>query len=150
MITRAQKGISKSKQFPNYVSHLSVKHSISPSNRSLLTTVVEPKTFKSAIKDHKWQVSMKDEYTSFRNNGTWVYMAPAPHMNTLGPKWVYKVKKKADGTIDRFKSRLVAKVYDQQDGIDCNETFSHVVKCTTVRVVLCMALTYNWHVRQLH
>ncbi|XP_026426173.1 uncharacterized protein LOC113322319 [Papaver somniferum] len=92
---------------------------------------------------------MKDEYTALRDNDTWDYVAPEPHMNVLGSKWVYKVKQKVDGTIDRLKSRLVAKGYDQQDGIYFNETFSPVVKCTTVRVVLCMAITYNWQIRQL-
>lgn len=70
-------------------------------------------------------------------------MPPEPHMNILGCKWVYKIKHKSDGIIDKFKSRLVVKGCNQQDGVDFSETFSPVVKCTTVRVVLCMALNHN-------
>ncbi|XP_026437262.1 uncharacterized protein LOC113335424, partial [Papaver somniferum] len=143
MVTRAQKGISKPKLFPDHVAHVSVKYPIPSTFLSLLTTVSEQKTFKQAMSIPAWQVSMKDEYVALRNNETWDYVAPEPHMNILGSKWVYKVKQKSDGIIDRLKSRLVAKGYDQQDDIDYNETFSPLVKSTTVRVVLCIAITYN-------
>jgi hypothetical protein len=62
---------------------------------------------------------------------------------------VYKVKRKADGTVDRFKARLVAKGYKQRYGIDYLETYSHVVKPAVVRIILSLAVSQGWSLRQI-
>uniref|UniRef100_A0A2N9IBB1 Integrase catalytic domain-containing protein n=1 Tax=Fagus sylvatica TaxID=28930 RepID=A0A2N9IBB1_FAGSY len=69
--------------------------------------------------------------------------------NVVGCKWVYKLKTHSDGTIARYKARLVAKGFHQQHGIDFNETFSPVIKPPTVRLVLSLAVSLNWPLRQL-
>lgn len=61
----------------------------------------------------------------------------------LGCKWLYKVKHNSDGSTESFKAKLVPKEYNQQDGIDYIETFSHVVKMVTIRIVLALASIYN-------
>jgi hypothetical protein len=62
---------------------------------------------------------------------------------------VYKVKRKADSTVDRFKARLVAKGYKQRYGIDYLETYSHVVKPAAVRIILSLAVSQGWSLRQI-
>jgi histone deacetylase 1/2 len=64
-------------------------------------------------------------------------------------KWVYKIKRRSDGTIDRYKARLVAKGFKQRYDIDYEDTFSLVVKAATIRLVLSLAVSKNWCLRQL-
>jgi hypothetical protein len=63
--------------------------------------------------------------------------------------WVFKVKRKADGTLDKYKARLVAKGYKQRYGIDYEDTFSLVVKAATIRIVLSIVVSQVWYLRQL-
>ena len=63
-------------------------------------------------------------------------------------KWVFKVKRKSDGSIDRYKARLVAKGFKQRYGIDYEDTLSPVVKAATTRLILSVAVSRNWCIRQ--
>jgi hypothetical protein len=92
---------------------------------------------------------MNDEYQALLDNQTWTLCPRPPNRNIIKSKWVYKLKQKPDGTIDKYKARLVAKGFQQRDGIDYHETFSPVIKPATVRLILALALNFNWPLKQL-
>lgn len=80
---------------------------------------------------------------------TWRLVPLDPSYNVVGCKWVFRIKRELDGSIDRYKARLVAKGIHQRLGIDFQETFSSIVKPTSVRVVLSLAATRGWSLDQL-
>jgi histone deacetylase 1/2 len=92
---------------------------------------------------------MDKEYSALMKNKTWHLVPPNRSMNIVDCKWVYKVKRNAYGTLERYKARLVAKGFKQQYGIDYEETFNPVVKAATIRLVLSIAVAKGWSLRQL-
>lgn len=70
-------------------------------------------------------------------------------MNLVGYKWMYHIKDKSGGFVVHYKSRLVAQGFYQQSSIDYHETFSPVVWPTTVRIVISLAVSFAWPIRQL-
>ena len=127
--------------------------------KALLTTVqesgivdlstVEFATYKYAWKCKVWVDAMKEELDALHTQSTWSLVPLPAQKNLVGYKWVFKIKKNVDGSIGRYKARLVAKGFNQEEGIDYGETFSPVVKSTTVRLVLAMAAHFGWNLRQL-
>ncbi|KAI5316320.1 hypothetical protein L3X38_036027 [Prunus dulcis] len=92
---------------------------------------------------------MRDEYDALMRNHTWSLVPATSCMNIVGCKWVFKVKRKADGSIDRYKARPVTKGFNQKEGFDYEETFSPVVKPATIHTILSLAVSYNWSLQQL-
>ncbi|RVW59875.1 Retrovirus-related Pol polyprotein from transposon RE1 [Vitis vinifera] len=84
MVTRAKNGISKKKVY--FSSHIS-----------------EPTTFTQAVKDSNWVLAMEKEFSALQRNNTWHLVPPPSNGNIIGCKWVYKLKYKPDGTVDRYK-----------------------------------------------
>ncbi|GJU79074.1 retrotransposon protein, putative, ty1-copia subclass [Tanacetum coccineum] len=89
------------------------------------------------------------EYDALMKNRTWSLVPRDSNTNVVDGKWVYRLKRDKNGVITRYKARFVAKGFRQQPGIDFHETFSPVVKSTTIRAVLSLAVTNDWPLRQL-
>jgi len=81
-------------------------------------------------------------------NQTWFLVLTSSQMNIIGCKWVFKVKRKANRSVDRY-ARLVAKGFNQHEGFDYVETFSPVVKPATICTILSLAVSSNWSLQQL-
>ncbi|XP_073352573.1 retrovirus-related Pol polyprotein from transposon RE1 isoform X1 [Aegilops tauschii subsp. strangulata] len=92
---------------------------------------------------------MNEEFVALQKNKTWHLVPPQQGKNLIDCKWVFRIKRKSDGTIDRYKARLVAKGFKQRYGIDYEDTFSPVVKAATIRLVLSIAVSRGWSLRQL-
>ena len=92
---------------------------------------------------------MDEEFSTLQRQNTWSLVLATPGINLVGCKWVYKLKLHSDGSIARYKACLVAKSFHQQPGIDYTETFSPVVKPATVRLILTIAVSFRWSLRQL-
>ncbi|GJU18280.1 putative RNA-directed DNA polymerase [Tanacetum coccineum] len=114
-----------------------------------LNKTIEPNTFNEACTNKDWIAAMNTKIEALHKNNTWEVTNLPPGRKLIGCKWVYKIKYKSNGEIDRYKARLVAKGYNQREGIDFDETFSPVVKITTVRCLINMAINNNWPLFQL-
>ncbi|KAJ8900220.1 hypothetical protein K2173_024860 [Erythroxylum novogranatense] len=135
MNTRAQNNIFKPK--------------IYTTSKYPLPRTEEPCTIAEALRLPQWRASATDEFNALVRNNTWDIVPASEAQNVVGCKWLFRIKQKSDGSIDKYKSRLVAKGFSQAPGIDYKETFSPVVKHSTIKVVLTIALANRWSLHQM-
>ena len=112
----------------------------------------DPKTFKQAMmleSTEHWKKAMIKEFSALTQHETWELVDLPSGANLVGCKWVYKTKRKANGEIDRYKARLVAQGYSQEEGIDYNEVFAPVAKYKSIRTVLAIANQLDLEVHQM-
>ncbi|GKV48486.1 hypothetical protein SLEP1_g55297 [Rubroshorea leprosula] len=110
---------------------------------------VEPTCVSQALKDHQWRQAMSEEFNALVSQGTWDLVPLAPNQNVIGCKWVFKLKRGKDGRVERYKARLVAKGFRQQPRTDYTQTFSLVIKLTTIRAILSIVVSKGWKIHQL-
>ena len=92
---------------------------------------------------------MEEEYAALLANQTWDLVPRPSGCNVVTGKWIWTHKRRADGTLERYKARWVFRRFTQRSGMDYDEIFSPVVKPATVRTVLSLALSRSWPVHQL-
>jgi Reverse transcriptase (RNA-dependent DNA polymerase) len=133
MMTRTRDNTRKARVFPDHVAHLANTY-----------LHIEPKTFNQAKSHSHWMEAMSTKYNTLITNNTWTLVPFNADYNVVGCKCVYKIKRLANGSIERYKARLVAKGFHQEEGIDFFETFSPVVRPTTIRLVLTTLFANDW------
>ncbi|KAA0031718.1 Beta-galactosidase [Cucumis melo var. makuwa] len=126
----------------NYVSYENLSPQFRAFTASLDSTRI-PKNIHIALECPEWKNAVMKEMKALEKNNTWEIGALPKGHKHVGCKWVFTLKYKADGTLDRHKARLVAKGFTQTYGVDYSETFSPVVKLNTVRV-LSLAVNKDW------
>jgi hypothetical protein len=112
-----------------------------------------PKTVAEALASpyrKKWMDAMDSEYGSLLANETWTAVSLPPGRKPIKCKWIFALKTKPDGSIERFKDRLVAKGCSQQPGVDFKETFSPTVKYDSIRIILAIVAAQDLHMKQFN
>ena len=92
---------------------------------------------------------MSEEFNALIRIGTWKLIPSTSYQNVVGCKWIFHTKHNYDDSVDRHKARLVAKGFHQRPSVDYYDTFNPVIKPTTIRLVLSIAVSYGWTLRQL-
>ncbi|XP_070021176.1 uncharacterized protein [Nicotiana sylvestris] len=123
--------------------------SVAPCASPPLKKSLRPQFYQQAASHPAWQEAMLKEFEALEANHTWYIVPLPPNKKTIPCKWVYKIKQKSDGSIERYKARLVIRWDTQKEVINYNETFSPVVKFTTIKCLLFLAAKKGWTVYQL-
>ena len=112
----------------------------------------EPQTVEEAVncfeKEH-WKAAMQKEMDSIYTNDVWDLVELPGNRKPVGNKWVFKKKTKADGSIERFKARLVAQGFSQKQGLDYDETFSPVIRFESFRSLIAIAAQKHLKLHQM-
>ncbi|RVW65334.1 Retrovirus-related Pol polyprotein from transposon TNT 1-94 [Vitis vinifera] len=132
----------------NYVTY----EGLSPSYRTFATSLDDtqvPNTIQETLKISELKNAVQDEIDALEKNGTWTITDLSVGKRPVGCKWIFTIKYKVDGSVERFKARLVARGFTQSYGIDYQETFAPVAKLNTIRILLSLAVNQDWCLQQL-
>lgn len=138
---RRSERVPKPKVFPDFVTYC--VNGYIPDDPSTVDEAL------SSVNSKVWKAAMIEEFNSLLENDTWKLTELPPNRKPIQCKWVFKTKRDADGRIVRYKARLVAKGFTQQHGIDYGETFSPVVRYTSIRMLLAISAKYNLEIEQM-
>ena len=82
-------------------------------------------------------------------NDVWDVVPRTKGKSVITSKWIYKIKHAADGSIEKYKARFVARGFSQKEGVDYEETFAPVARYTSIRIVLALAAVKKWKIHQM-
>jgi hypothetical protein len=120
----------------------------SPSHYGLSVSL-EPTSYQDVDGHPEWQLAMAKEIAALECTGTWDLVSPPPGVCPITCKWVYKIKTRSDGSLERYKTRLVARGFQQEQGRNYDETFAPVAHMTIMCTLLAVASVRHWSVSQL-
>ncbi len=115
--------------------------------------IYEPGSYQEAVDDpvhgRRWREAIEEELQNLESHQTWEYEELPAGRKAIGLKWVFKVKYHPDGSVARFKARLVAQGFSQVPGIDFCETFAPTVRRESLRIYLALCLALNLFIHQV-
>ncbi|GJS55283.1 retrovirus-related pol polyprotein from transposon TNT 1-94 [Tanacetum coccineum] len=114
------------------------------SNFFCFISAIEPKNVNEALADDSWIVAMQEELNQFIANDVWELVPQPRNMTIIGTKWVLRNKLDENGIVSRNKARLVAQGYNQQDGIDYDETYAPVARLESIKIILAYACALDF------
>ena len=103
----------------------------------------------SSLEAPYWIEAINDEVESILQNHTWELVDLPPGSKPLGYKWIFKKKMKADGSINKYKAKLVIKGYKQKEGLDYFDTYSPVTRISSIRMLIAIAAIHNLEIHQM-
>ncbi|GJT28057.1 retrovirus-related pol polyprotein from transposon TNT 1-94 [Tanacetum coccineum] len=119
------------------------------SNFFCFISTIEPKNVNEALTDDSWIVDMQEELNQFIANDVWELVPQPRNMTIIGTKWVFRNKLDKNGIVSRNKARLVAQGYNQQEGIDYDETYAPVARLESIRILLAYACALDFKLFQM-
>ena len=125
---------------------MSLKH-LSPAHKNFivsLNTTLILNTVSETLTKREWKDAVREEMSALEKNKTWEIVERPKGKNIVDCKWIFTLKYKADGSLERHKARLVAKGYTQTYRVDYQETFALVTEMNTVRILSSLVAHYNW------
>jgi hypothetical protein len=112
----------------------------------------EPQNIEEALtceNSKEWECAMQEEYDSFMTNNTWTLVPLPVGRKPVSYKWAFKIKQNANGEVERYKARLVARGSTQTYGVDYNKNFALAAKFTSIRCILALAALEDMEIRQM-
>jgi hypothetical protein len=100
---------------------------------------LEPSTFDEAAKHKVWKDAMIEEYELILKNDVWEVVPGPQGKSVVTSIWIYKIKHAADGSVEKFKARFVARGFSQKEGIDYEEIFAPVSRYTSIKIIISLA-----------
>ncbi|GJS68337.1 retrovirus-related pol polyprotein from transposon TNT 1-94 [Tanacetum coccineum] len=120
------------------------------SNFFCFLSTIEPKNVDETLKDEGWVVSMQEVLNQFTTNDVWELVPNPKSVTIIGTKWVFRNKLDKNGVVFGNKARLVAQGYNQQEGIDYDETYAPVDSIESIRIFLAYACALDFKLFQMN
>ena len=152
--SKRSKTLTKRARGLNFDEETNIALYISEFNEYLNEVLGDPQTLKEALsqKDkHKWIEAIHTELTTLMKRKTWEYVIPPKNKNIIGVRFVFKIKRLANGEIDKYKARLVVQGFAQKEGEDFyeNDLYAPTCSLTTVRLILAWAAYHDYEIHQV-
>jgi transposase InsO family protein len=118
---------------------------------AMVTSIAEsePSSYEEAASQQVWREGMVEEYVSIMENDVWEVVPRPEGKSVVTSRWLYKIKHAADGSIEKYKARFVARGFSQVEGVDYDETFAPVARYSSIRSVVSIAAEMGWKIHQM-